>query len=101
MTLNRQQSAVSPSDIPDSWHHQMMYGLAYNPLRSDCAQIYLTNPLEQSSLDILRPQLMSQPTLMIRRADVLSRWTPQTDLMSLATHPNQHWHRLNVLGIIV
>jgi len=36
---------------------------------------------------------------MIKRADVLSRWTPQTDLMSLATHPSQNWHRFNVLGI--
>lgn len=100
MTLNRQRGIVtSHTLVPDSWHHQMMYGVAYNPLRTECAQIYLTNPLSQYSMDVLRPQLISPSTLMIKRADVLSRWTPQTDLMSLATHSDRHWHRFNVLGM--
>jgi hypothetical protein len=50
-------------------------------------------------MDVLKPQLISPSTLMIKRADVLSRWTPQTDLMSLATHSDRHWHRFNVLGM--
>lgn len=90
---------MSHSYVPDSWRHQMMYGVAYNPLRPECAQFYLTNPLSQSSLEALRPQLVSPSTLLIRRADILSRWTQQTDLMPLATHSNQLWHTFNVLGI--
>lgn len=77
----------------------MMYGVAYNPLRPECAEIYLTNPLSQSSMEALRPQLISPSALLIRRADILSRWTQLTDLMPLATHSNQLWHTFNVLGI--
>lgn len=99
LTLNLQRVDASPSLVPDSWHHQMVYGVSYNPLRPECAQIYLTNPLSISSLESLVPQLISPSSLMIKRADILSRWTPQTDLMSLATHPSRQWHRFNVLGI--
>lgn len=99
LTLNLQRATTLRTPFPDSWHHQMMYGVAYNPLRPEYAQIYLTNPLSQSSMEVLRPQLISPSTLMIKRTDVLSRWTPQTDLMPLATHPSRHWHRFNVLGI--
>ncbi|XP_060876833.1 uncharacterized protein LOC132949778 [Metopolophium dirhodum] len=102
LTLNLQRvDASSPSLVPDSWHHQMVYGVSYNPLRPEFAQIYLTNPLSISSLESLVPQLISPSSLMIKRADILSRWTPQTDLMSLATHPCRLWHRFNVLGQVV
>ncbi|CAI6361899.1 unnamed protein product [Macrosiphum euphorbiae] len=101
LTLNLQRVDASPSLVPDSWHHQMVYGVSYNPLRPECAQIYLTNPLSISSLESLVPQLISPSSLMIKRADILSRWTPQTDLMSLATHPSRQWHRFNVLGQVV
>lgn len=100
MTLNLQRTTTAYQLLPDSWHHQMMYGIQYNPSHPECAQIYLTNPLGQSSMEALQPQLISPSTLMIRRTDVLSRWTPHTDLMPLATHPNRHWHRFNVLGTI-
>lgn len=99
LTLNLQRGVTSNSVVPDSWHHQMMYGISYNSLRpNECAQIYLTNPLTATTLEALQPQLFSPSILMIKRADVLSRWTPQTDLMSLATHSNRFWHRFNVLG---
>ncbi|XP_060850420.1 uncharacterized protein LOC132929240 [Rhopalosiphum padi] len=101
LTLNLQRADVPPSLVPDSWHHQMVYGVSYNPLYPDFAQIYLTNPLSISYMESLIPQLFSPSSLMIKRADILSRWTPQTDLMSLATHPSRHWHRFNVLGQVV
>ncbi|KAE9536877.1 hypothetical protein AGLY_006939 [Aphis glycines] len=101
LTLNLQRADVAPSLVHDSWHHQMVYGVSYNPLRPEFAQIYLTNPLSISCMDSLIPQLFSPSSLMIKRADILSRWTPQTDLMSLATHPSRHWHRFNVLGQVV
>jgi len=98
--LNQQRAPPVPySPVPDSWHHQMMYGVSYNPLRPECAHVYLTNPLGRLPLEAIRPQLLSPSTLMIRRDDILSRWTPQTDLMSLVTHPSLQWHELNVLGI--
>lgn len=99
LTLNLQRANIVHTLLPDSWHHQMTYGVAYNPLRPENAQIYLTNPLSQLSMEALRPQLISPSTLMIKRTDVLSRWTPQTDLMPLAIHPSRHWQRFNVLGM--
>lgn len=101
MTLNRQRTNVLHSLVPDSWHHQMMYGIAYSPLQPEKAQIYLTNPLTQISMDMLRPQLISPSVLMIKKEDILSRWTPCTDLVPLATHPNPLWLKFNVLGIVV
>lgn len=99
MTLNCQRVYTSKKYYADSWHHQMMYGVSYNTLRpNECAQIHLTNPLSLSSLETIQPQLFSPSVLKIKRVDVLSRWTPQTDLMSLATHPDLRWHKLNVLG---
>ncbi|KAL5235099.1 hypothetical protein ACI65C_002509 [Semiaphis heraclei] len=101
LTLNLQRLDVSPFLVPDSWHHQMVYGVSYNPLCPEFAQIYLTNPLSISCMESLLPQLISPSSLMIKRDDILARWTPQTDLMSLATHPSQSWHRFNVLGQVV
>lgn len=100
MTLNVQRTATSSSQAQDCGHHKMIYGVAYNPLQPECAQIYLTNPLSHSTLEALKTQLASPSTLTIKRADILSRWTPLTDLMPLAIHPNQHWLAFNVLGII-
>ncbi|XP_050422573.1 uncharacterized protein LOC126834585 [Adelges cooleyi] len=100
LTLNLQRGVKSL--VPDSWHHQMVYGVSYNPLRPDeCAQIYMSNPLTMASVESLRPQLFSPSLLMVRRTDVLSRWTPHTDLMSLASHPDPCWHAYNVLGQVV
>ncbi|XP_050524931.1 uncharacterized protein LOC126896308 [Daktulosphaira vitifoliae] len=102
LTLNRQRGINSDSFVPDSWHHQMVYGVTYSPLcPNECAQIYMTNPLTISTMESLRPQLFSPSVLMIKRADVLSRWTPLTDLMPLANHPNRSWQISNVLGQVV
>lgn len=98
MTLDLQRLAISDLLVPDSWQHQMIYGVAYNPLQPECAQIYLTNPCSRSTMEGLKPLLISPSTLSISRADILSRWTPQTDLTPLAIHPNRHWHSFNVLG---
>lgn len=100
LTLNLQQAQRTLNSlVPDSWHHQMMHGISYDPLKPELALIYLTNPLCQLSMETLRPQLLAPSTLMIRRSDVLLRWSSQTDLMPLATYPNQNWQKFNVLGM--
>ncbi|VVC40866.1 Hypothetical protein CINCED_3A008762 [Cinara cedri] len=102
LTLNRQRCPHVPDYLlPDSWHHQMMYGITYNPLYPENAQIHLTNPLSKISMELLRPQLISPSVLKIRKEDILSRWTPCTDLVPLASYPNPLWHEFNVLGQVV
>lgn len=101
LTLNPQRVVdVLPSMVPDNWHHQMMHGIAYCPFYPEISKIYLTNPLSEISMKVLRPQLFSPSALMIKKEEVLSRWTPCTDLVPLATQSNSQWETFNVLGIV-
>ncbi|XP_075215639.1 uncharacterized protein LOC142321443 [Lycorma delicatula] len=93
-TINLQKGVGSEGTIPDVWHHQMVFGVGPRG-------IYLTNPLECIPEKALMVQLCSPPTLKIRRADILSRWTPSTDLRPLIKHPDVRWKRINVLGQVV
>lgn len=61
------------------------------------AGVYMTNPLECLSEQLLWHQLVSPSILLVRRADVLAHWNPATDLTPLARF-DQHWRKLNVLG---
>lgn len=90
-TINLQKGVGSEGTIPDVWHHQMVFGVGPRG-------IYLTNPLECIPEKALMVQLCSPPVLKIRRADILSRWTPSTDLRPLIKHPDLRWKRMNVLG---
>lgn len=90
-TLNIQRSAIQGATIPDSWHHQMIFGVSHRG-------IYLTNPLECVSEEVLHPQLCSPSVLLIRRQDIVSRWTTATDLCRLATSSDIRWKQMNVLG---
>lgn len=91
-TLNLQHCGEG-CDIPDAWHHQMIFGVGQ-------AGIYLTNPLECLPEQFVWHQLVSPSILLIRRADVLSHWNENTDLTPLATM-DQKWRKLNVLGQVV
>ncbi|KAJ1523948.1 hypothetical protein ONE63_010496 [Megalurothrips usitatus] len=93
-TLNIQKSVNQGATIPDSWHHQMIFGVSHRG-------IYLTNPLECVSEDILNPQLCSPSELLVRRQDIVSRWSPNTDLCRLATSSDIRWKQMNVLGQVV
>ncbi|XP_014478651.1 PREDICTED: uncharacterized protein LOC106746509 isoform X2 [Dinoponera quadriceps] len=91
-TLNLQHCGEG-CDIPDAWHHQMIFGVGQ-------AGIYLTNPLECLPEELLWHQLVSPSILLIRRTDVLAHWNANTDLTPLATM-DQKWRKLNVLGQVV
>lgn len=91
-TLNLQHCGEG-SDIPDAWHHQMIFGVGQ-------AGIYLTNPLQCLPEQLVWHQLVSPSILLVRRADVLARWNANTDLTLLAKM-DQKWRKLNVLGQVV
>lgn len=96
-TLNLQQrgpGAGEGESLPDWWHHQMVFGVGPRG-------VYLTNPLECVDEATLRLQLSSASVLRVRRADVLNRWTPATDLTPLTRQPHLAWNKMNVLGQVV
>ncbi|XP_066587808.1 uncharacterized protein [Prorops nasuta] len=91
-TLNLQHCGEG-RDIPDAWHHQMIFGVGQ-------AGIYLTNPLQCVPEQLIWHQLVSPSILLIRRADVLAHWNENTDLTTLAKMDHK-WRKLNVLGQVV
>jgi len=94
-TLNVQKAILRPGQvIADAWHHQMIWGVAGRG-------VYLSNPLEVVSDQLLTPQLSSPSELLIRRADVVSRWSPDTDLGDFTTISDERWATYNVLGQVV
>ncbi|KAK3918450.1 Transcriptional regulator ATRX [Frankliniella fusca] len=93
-TLNIQRSVIHGATIPDSWHHQMIFGVSHRG-------VYLTNPLECVSEENLHPQLCSPSELLVRRQDIVSRWSPDTDLYRLAISSDIRWKQMNVLGQVV
>ncbi|XP_046618743.1 uncharacterized protein LOC124304479 isoform X1 [Neodiprion virginianus] len=91
-TLNLQHCGEG-ANIPDAWHHQMIFGVGP-------AGIYLSNPLQCLSEQAVWHQLVSPSILLIRRQDVLAHWSTNTDLRPLS-QLGQRWRKLNVLGQIV
>ncbi|XP_048515071.1 uncharacterized protein LOC105689586 isoform X2 [Athalia rosae] len=91
-TLNLQHCGEG-ANIPDAWHHQMIFGVGP-------AGIYLSNPLQCLPEQVVWHQLVSPSILLIRRQDVLANWSTNTDLRPL-TFLDQRWRKLNVLGQVV
>lgn len=92
LTLNLQ--AGCEGDIPDAWHHQMVFGVSSR-------RIYLCNPVECVREAVLWPRLISPSVLLVRSRDVLSRFTANTDLTPLTMVPDIRFHTFNVLGQVV
>jgi len=46
----------------------------------------------------LRDRLSCEPTVRVRRADIISRWRESCDLNVLIYERDEDWHELNVLG---
>jgi hypothetical protein len=86
-TLNLQKGVTEGRLIPDAWHHQTIYGV------SDTS-VYLTNPREKSPLPVIQQQLCSESVLLIRREDVVSRWSPS---MNWELIGSGKWAELNVV----
>ncbi|XP_052743773.1 uncharacterized protein LOC112057963 [Bicyclus anynana] len=89
LTLNLQVGCEG--DIPDAWHHQMVFGVSSQG-------VYLTNPVECVQETTLWPRLTSPSVLLVRERDVLTRFTDLTPLMYV---PDERFHTFNVLGQIV
>ena len=86
-TLNLQKGVPEGRPIPDAWHHQMIYGV------SD-TNVYLTNPREESPLSIIQQRISSESVLLVRREDVVSRWTPSVNWELIGSG---RWAELNVM----
>ncbi|XP_013397569.1 uncharacterized protein LOC106164260 [Lingula anatina] len=80
--------------IPDAWHHQMVYGVGPKG-------IYLTNPLELVPEETVLAQLCCESLLLIRREDIVKRWSVDCDLRPLLTQADPRWRTLNVLGQVI
>ncbi|XP_047031168.1 uncharacterized protein LOC124638280 [Helicoverpa zea] len=92
LTLNLQ--AGCDNDIPDAWHHQMVFGVSPRG-------VYLCNPVECVREATLWPHLTSPSVLLIKTRDVLSRFTADTDLTPLMVVPDRRFHTFNVLGQVI
>ena len=62
------------------------------------AGVFLTNPLQVCPFSVIHEQLCSPSELLVRRQDVVSRWSPHTDLSPLARARDERWMDLNVMG---
>ena len=93
-TLNMQKGLLPGQPIPDAWHHQMIFGVSPSG-------VFLTNPLENVSDQLLLDRLCSESELLVRRSDIVSRWTPTCDLELLSDLEDERWDDFNVLGQVV
>ncbi|XP_036947442.1 uncharacterized protein LOC119015504 [Acanthopagrus latus] len=87
-TMNMQLAVPEGEEVPDAWHHQLIFGVASNA-------VFMTNPLDVVSAQELHQRLCSESVLLIRREDVLQRLTPDSSLSSLS---EPRWKALDVEG---
>ena len=71
----------------------MYYGKHW-PVTGAC----LTNPLQVVPFSMLHTQLTSDGVLLVRRQDIISRWSHDTNLSVLLQIPDPRWRQMNVLG---
>ncbi|XP_067298974.1 uncharacterized protein [Pseudorasbora parva] len=91
-TMNMQKAVPEGEEIPDAWHHQLIFGVGPSA-------IFMTNPLDVVSEDEVHERLCSESVLLIRREDVLKRLTPDVHLSQISDqHPDLRWKTLNVEG---
>ena len=86
-TLNLQKAVRPGEPIPDAWHHQTIFGVTSEA-------VYLTNPLEMSKYSVVQQQLCSESVLLVRKEDVISRWSADVALGPVATE--KEWKELEV-----
>ncbi|MEQ2300995.1 hypothetical protein AMECASPLE_031505 [Ameca splendens] len=91
-TMNMQLAVPEGEEVPDAWHHQLIFGVAPNA-------VFMTNPLDVVSEDEVHQRLCSQSVLLVRREDVLQRLMPDCSLSSLSENPSgPRWQELDVEG---
>ncbi|XP_070786950.1 uncharacterized protein [Enoplosus armatus] len=87
-TMNMQLAVPEGEEVPDAWHHQLIFGVAPNA-------VFMTNPLDVVSEGELHQRLCSESVLLIRREDVLQRLTADCCLSSLS---DPRWTALDIEG---
>ncbi|XP_060755451.1 uncharacterized protein LOC132866683 isoform X2 [Neoarius graeffei] len=91
-TMNMQRGVAEGEEIPDAWHHQMIFGVAPNA-------VFMTNPLDVVTEEELHVRLCSESVLLIRRDDVLKRVTADSPLSLISDlESDPRWKTLNVEG---
>lgn len=86
--MNMQLAVPEGEEVPDAWHHQLIFGVAPNA-------VFMTNPLDVVSEGELLQRLCSESALLIRREDVLQRLTPDCCLSGFS---DPRWKALDVEG---
>ncbi|KAK6471659.1 hypothetical protein HHUSO_G28582 [Huso huso] len=91
-TMNMQVGVPPGEEIPDAWHHQMVFGVAPDT-------VYMTNPLEAEKASLVKQRLCSDSVLLVRREDVLMRLSDDTKLSALSqVQDDPRWDQLDVAG---
>lgn len=91
VTTNLQRDAATKLPTNETRHHQMIFGVSSKG-------IYLTNPLECLQDEELWSRLISPSILNIKRQEIVSRWSPETNLKPLMFQSDDRWKTMNVLG---
>ncbi|CAK6973713.1 uncharacterized protein LOC128354125 [Scomber scombrus] len=87
-TMNMQLVVPKGEEVPDAWHHQLIFGVAPTT-------VFMTNPLDLVSEVEVHQRLCSESVLLIRREDVLQRLTPDCCMSSFS---DPRWKALDVEG---
>lgn len=91
-TMNMQRAVPEGEEIPDAWHHQLIFGVGPGA-------VFMTNPLDVVSEEEVHERLCSESVLLIRREDVLKRLTRDVPLSQISDlHPDSQWKTLSVEG---
>ncbi|XP_035802103.1 uncharacterized protein LOC111565649 isoform X2 [Amphiprion ocellaris] len=91
-TMNMQLAVPDGEEVPDAWHHQLIFGVAPNA-------VFMTNPLDVVSEAEVHQRLCSESVLLIRREDVMQRLTPDCCLTDLSeSQSDPRWKALDVEG---
>ena len=87
-SLNCQKVPLDDGTIPDAWHHQVICGVSEHG-------VHLTNPEIVSPFDVISKELCSESVLLIRRHDILQRWSNALDYSCWKSDGNR-WNELKV-----
>lgn len=91
-TMNMQLVVPEGEEVPDAWHHQLIFGVAPTA-------VFMTNPLDLVSEGEVHQRLCSESVLLIRREDVLQRLTPDCCLSDLSDcQSDPRWKAMDVEG---
>ncbi|AWO96035.1 Hypothetical protein SMAX5B_006844 [Scophthalmus maximus] len=91
-TMNMQRTVPEGEEVPDAWHHQLIFGVAANA-------VFMTNPVDVVSEGEMHQRLCSESVLLIRREDVLLRLAPDSCLSVLSeSQSDPRWKALDVEG---